>query len=516
MKIRGRLITAFLIIIMIPILLISASVGVIINYQMNSIQENYDVESNTLQILTNPMQVLNRITRGIYNDIKTVTLKNPDRFEDQGYIAQLNAELEKRYSFLAVKKGRDYVFSGDEKKLEKIKEYLPGFGVYVTDAEGGLYFDRNPFLVKKQDFYFGDGAEGSVFIITDVNTLIPQIKATAVQLTISFIIIICLTAAILTFWIYRGILRPLNMLRAATNKMKEGDLNFSVVSESEDEIGMLCDDFEEMRIRLKELIEVRMQYEEGSRELISNISHDLKTPLTAIKGYAEGIMDGVADTPEKMERYLKTIYTKANDMTSLVDELSFYSRIDHNTVPYSFANVNLERYFSDCIGELTLDLEVKNIDLVYFNYTDKDVEIVADVEQLKRVINNIIGNSVKYIGRKKGIINVRMKETADFVEVEIEDNGRGIARKDLENIFERFYRTDASRNSSQGGSGLGLAIAKKIIEDHGGSIWAASKEGVGTSIFFTLKKVTEDRGQENDGLIMAPAGMKNNIGKIKN
>lgn len=272
-------------------------------------------------------------------------------------------------------------------------------------------------------------------------------------------------------------------------------------SESEDEIGMLCEDFEEMRIRLKRMIEARMQNESDTKELISNISHDLKTPLTAIKGYAEGIMDGVADSPEKMDKYIRTIYTKASDMTSLVDELSFYSKIDCNTIPYIFTNINLHGYFNDCIEELGLDLEVKNIDIGYFNYTDTSLKVIADTEQLKRVVNNIIGNSAKYIGKKKGIINVRIKELEEleeFVQIEIEDNGKGIAKEDIGNIFDRFYRTDASRNSSQGGSGLGLSIAKKIIEEHGGKIWATSKEGVGTTIYFTLKKSIEPKEEKEE------------------
>lgn len=517
MKIKGRLITAFLIIIMIPVILISTSVGFIINYQVNSIQECYDVESNTLQILTNPMQVLNRLTRGVYNEIKVNTLREPGKFQDREYVEELNKELEKKYSFLAVRKDNEFIFAGNQEKLKTIEELLPGFGVYVTDAEGGLYMgDQNPFLIKKQDFNFEDGGEGSVFVITEVDTLLPQIKASAVQMVISFILIICLTAIILTAWIYQGLLRPLNALRMATNRMKEGDLDFSIAAESDDEIGMLCEDFEDMRVRLKELIEVRMQYEEESRELISNISHDLKTPLTAIKGYAEGIMDGVADTPDKMERYLKTIYNKANDMTVLVDELSIYSKIDCNSIPYTFRKVNLDRYFNDCINDIKLDLEVKNIDLVYFNYTDSTLEVAADVEQLKRVINNIINNSVKYIGKKKGIINIRIQDAGDIVEIQFEDNGKGIARDELPNIFDRFYRTDASRNSSQVGSGLGLSIAKKIIEDHGGKIWAESKENVGTSIFFTLRKAEASAKREEEP---EEACVKNsfglNIGKIK-
>ncbi len=496
MKIKERLLTSFLIIIIMPIILISCVGGVIISYQESSIQQSYDIKSDTMQVLTNPIQVLNRLTRGVYNDIKTCALKEPTKFESKKFLQELNTELDGKYSFIALRKDHEFVYSGNWNQLGVISKALPAFGDYNTNVDGGIYVGgENPFLVKQQDFYYSDGSEGSVFVITDVNNIVPQIKSSAVQMVIAFIMIICFTASILTLWIYRGLLRPLNTLRVATNIMMDGNLDFSVESESDDEIGMLCKDFEMMRIRLKELIDVRLQYEVDTRELISNISHDLKTPLTAIKGYTEGIMDGVADTPEKMEKYLKTIYTKANDMTSLVDELSLYSKIDCNTMPYSFLNVNLNRYFNDCINELTLDLEVKNVDLGYFNYTNSDLEIVADVEQLKRVINNIIGNSVKYIEKKKGIINIRIKELDEFVQIEFEDNGKGIPPQDLESIFERFYRTDASRNSSKGGSGLGLAIAKKIIEDHGGKIWAESKEGVGTSIFFTLKKYVVETGE---------------------
>lgn len=236
-----------------------------------------------------------------------------------------------------------------------------------------------------------------------------------------------------------------------------------------------------------------MQYERESRELISNISHDLKTPLTAIKGYAEGLIDGVADTPERQEKYLKTIYTKASDMSVLVDELSLYSKIDSNTVPYNFSIINVADYFNDCIDELRFDLEVKNIRLGYEYSANPDAKAIADAEQLKRVINNIIGNAVKYMDKKEGRLNVRVKEISNFIQVEIEDNGAGISRKDLPNIFDRFYRADASRNSKKGGTGLGLAIAKKIIEEHEGRIWATSVEGAGTTMYFTIRRWMEKK-----------------------
>ena len=145
-----------------------------------------------------------------------------------------------------------------------------------------------------------------------------------------------------------------------------------------------------------------------------------------------------------------------------------------------------------------MDLETRNIGLSYFNYTDNDVMIIADPEQLKRVVNNIIGNSMKYLDKTQGFINIRIKDVGDFIQVEIEDNGRGIGAKELPNIFDRFYRTDSSRNSSKGGSGIGLSIVRKIIEDHGGKIWATSKEGIGTEIHFVLRKYQEVIHDETD------------------
>ena len=141
--------------------------------------------------------------------------------------------------------------------------------------------------------------------------------------------------------------------------------------------------------------------------------------------------------------------------------------------------------------EIGLDLESKNIGLAYFNYTDGSTQIIADPEQLRRVIHNIIGNSIKYLDKQRGLINIRIKDVGDFIQVEIEDNGRGIAAADLPYIFDRFYRTDASRNSATGGSGIGLSIVKKIIEDHGGKIWATSKESIGTVMYFVIRKYQE-------------------------
>lgn len=483
--------------IVMPILLLSIAAGTIVHYQLNSIHENYDIEPNSLQVITNPIQIFNRLTRGTYNEIKLVALKTPKNLEDRKYIEKLNTELKDKYSFISVRKNHKFLYTGNKKKLNMIYDNLQKFGVYNTDVDGGMYIGgKHPFLVKAQDFYYSDGGEGTIFVISDLNILVPQIKAVAIQSAIAVLLIISFTAMILLLWIYRGIIKPLNILRIATNQIKDGDLDYSVHSETADEIGELCDDFEEMRIRLKKLIEDRLQNEEEIKELVSNISHDLKTPLTAIKGYTEGLIDGVADTPEKQDKYLKTIFMKANDMSVLVDELAFYTKIDCNTIPYTFSAINLHDYFDDCIEDLNFDLEIKNIKITYDNDVDKSVQVVADAEQLKRVIHNIIGNSVKYIDKKSGRISIRLRDIGAYVQIEIEDNGRGISDTDIPHIFERFYRADASRNTKMGGSGLGLAIAKKIIEDHSGKIWASSEAGKGTTILFALKKFDYQNKQD--------------------
>ena len=317
-----------------------------------------------------------------------------------------------------------------------------------------------------------------------------MMQVTYLQAVLTLVLIIALTDLILVVWLYRSIIRPLNLLTIATNRIKDGDLDFSLPTESEstDELEQLCEDFEEMRIQLKKQIDTRLQYEQDTIELISNISHDLKTPLTAIKGYTEGILDGVADTKEKQEKYLKTIYTKASDMTVLVDELSFFSKIDTNIVPYNFKVFNEDDFFNDCVEEMSLDTEVKNVTLDYISKLKDGQRIIADLEQLRRVMNNLIGNSVKYMDKESGSIVILAEDNDDTVKISVQDNGSGIDEKDIPFIFDRFYRADASRNSKKGGSGLGLAITKKIIEDHNGTISATSIPGKGTCISFTLLK----------------------------
>ena len=300
--------------------------------------------------------------------------------------------------------------------------------------------------------------------------------------------IIDILAIIMWFWIYRKILVPLDKMRIAIKKIADGDFDYELDEKDFVEIPFLYNDFEKMRIKLKENEEEKILSENAARELVSNISHDLKTPLTAIRGYVEGILDGVASSPQKVRDYLNTIYNKTNDMTKLIDELLYYSRVTGNKVSYNFERTNVKDFFDEYVKDLYLELETVKIKFSYTVNVDADTVIDIDREQIKRALNNIIANAVKYMDKENPEIHLIVKETVDAINIRISDNGRGIAEKDLPHIFERFYRSDASRNTKLGGSGLGLSIVKKVIEIHEGSVVAMSKSGVGTDIDIVLKK----------------------------
>lgn len=492
MKLRNRIYISFFVIILVPLILTSLALMAFTSYQVHSMKKQYGIEEITYESLSNNTYMLSKITQKLCDNLQKTVKSQPEKMEDNAYLDSVNTELTAKNAYLLVRKGENLAYNGSDVDASLIFSELPVYGDASAGSDRGVYIGEDvQALVKQVDFLFPDRTEGTAFIIIKANAMIPQIQRLLMEMVLVIILILFVTAFGLCSWTYRGVITPLSQLKEATRNIKEGNLDFTVEKSGVQEISDLCEDFEEMRQRLKQSNEEKLAFDKENRELISNISHDLKTPITAVKGYVEGIMDGVADTPEKMNRYIRTIYTKANEMDRLINELTFYSKIDTNRIPYTFNKINVKDYFEDCVDELNVELESSGVSLTYFNYLEEDAVVIADAEQLKRVINNIISNSLKYMNKEKGVINIRLRDVGDFIQIEIEDNGKGIAQKDLANIFDRFYRTDASRNSSKGGSGIGLSIVKKIMEDHGGQVWATSKEGTGTTMYLALRKYQE-------------------------
>ena len=488
MKLKTRLQVTFVSIILLPLLLTVLAFMMIGVYLVN-VQKGYGLRELDYGMMNDNFREFLGEADLTYDELSRQADKDAAVFENKDFLEKKNAELSRRGAYLMVRKGKELIYSGNPKAGDALFERLPEYQGVQLDEKGGYYFDDLEKYVKQIDFLFPDGTEGSVFVVTRMHAMIS--KKLVTYMFVAIVLILLFTSVMLTNWIHKGVFTPVTELNVAMKKIKDGNFDYALETTAEGEIGDLYRNYEDMRLRLKESAEEKEENEKRNRELISNISHDLKTPITAIKGYVEGIMDGVAVTPEKMDKYIRTIYNKANDMDKLINELTTYSSIDTNRIQYNFQRINVAEYFGDCVEEVGLDLEARNVKLNYTNVVDPGTMVIADAEQMKKVINNIIGNSVKYMDKPNGRIDIRILDREDSIQVEIEDNGKGIAQKDLTRIFERFYRTDASRNSAQGGSGIGLSIVKKIIEDHGGYIWATAKEGEGTCMHFVLRKYVE-------------------------
>ena len=495
MKLKDKLKVSFCVMVVLPALMLCVLVVGIFKIQSDSICKAYNVEGDTVLLyFYSPMTLFGSITDDVYEQIKEQAEDNPTSFNNRAYLESLGNTLDERLSKLVVRKNNNVTYNSTQYSNTELARILPE---YETDEnnvtyKGGAYHS----LIKQVDFSDDLGNIYSVSIITSVKQSVPQIKQMLWQLAFIIIVILVVTSLILNLWIYSSIIKPVNKLKLATDNIKEGNFDFEMPKVPNNEIGDVCKDFEEMRLILKKSSEDKIQSDKEEKELIRNISHDLKTPLTAIKGYVEGLRDGVADTPEKQAKYVKTIANKVNDMDKLIDELTIYSRLDANRILYTFIKLNISDYFDDCCDEIGTELDAAGIELNYRNHITEPAIIVADPEQLKRVINNIISNSVKYMAEgRKGKIDIDLYDEGDYIHIVMADNGKGIAGKDISRIFERFYRTDESRNSKQGGSGIGLAIVKKIVEDHKGKIWAESVEGEGTTMHLNFLKYKENEHQ---------------------
>lgn len=317
------------------------------------------------------------------------------------------------------------------------------------------------------------------------------ILGSIVIIIINFVLIVALSNSIMS---------PLNKLKEAAQKISEGNLDFEISYTGDDEITDVLQKFEQMREKLVESNEKQKAYEEDRKEMIAGISHDLRTPLTSIKGYVSGLIDGIADSPEKRQKYLTTIYNTAEEMDRLVDDLFLFSKLDLDKVPFNFEHVEIGNYISQCCEELKFSLEKKKMCLAYANLCPNPVYVMLDRGQFARVLINIADNSAKYKKNEIGSFYVAITEDNGEVLIALKDDGEGIDSSLTGKIFDSFYRNDPARTNPVKGSGLGLSIAKQIVTSHGGRIWAESNIGEGLTIYIALpveEQIIDERKDEN-------------------
>lgn len=313
----------------------------------------------------------------------------------------------------------------------------------------------------------------------------------------SFIIIYILVLLLVLRRIDRGIVKPLETITEHTRLLSSGSLDENIPDEGVSEINALGKEIEALRLRLKKEVYQNKKSADSRKFLISSMSHDLRTPITSLHGYLEGIIDGIADSEEKRQIYVRKALEKVDLINRMIGDLLLYSKLDQNQIEFHCTYVDIAKYLEAFMLDSRLYFSRGQKNITFKNDLQAKYSVYIDVSQFDRVMSNITSNAYKYIPEKTGLVEIMLRENSSGVIIEVHDNGSGISADDLPKIFDRFYRCEKSRQI-KGSSGLGLAISKQIVENMNGRIWAVSKEGAGTSIMITFKKYLS-KGAEADG-----------------
>ena len=334
-------------------------------------------------------------------------------------------------------------------------------------------------------------------------------------LAFAFLVLVVLVINILlTRYVFRSIMNPLQVLSTGVHQIRDGNLDYRIEYERGDEFSVVCDDFNEMGARLSDMVRQQQEDERSRRELIVGISHDLRTPLTSIKAYLEGLEKGVATSPEMEKKYFETIKNKTENLEYVINQLFVFSRLDTGEFPLKVERVDLVEELRGIVEDVSQEHQGERLDVFYHDCTEPLYSLI-DTVQFGNVIRNIIDNSLKYrdkqavkaevscsiecddgaggAGAKGGAggANGVPGTTGAFAVITVSDNGPGVSDDAATKLFDIFYREDSSRQRSDEGSGIGLAISKKIIEQFGGTIGARNRDAGGLAITIRLPLIEE-------------------------
>lgn len=442
-------------------------------------------------------------TLDVLVDLRQSDKYSPEDLKDPVFIEKISKDSEFLNGGIIVKY-RDEIYNYGElprnatfyDKLQPTKEF-EGYDSKGSDderliSEGGKKY-------YYMDYTFGTVDEVVYYFVIDV-TNSAFLDSTGGRWFFGILLgILVIIMTPLWLIISKDIIRPIRKLEQGVKQIKGGNLDFKLETDSNTEMGEVVESFDVMRQELKNSIEKQIRIEENRKELISSISHDLKTPIASIKGHVEGILDGIANTPEKLDKYLSVIYQKSRDMDQLIDELFLLSKLDLNRLPFEKTEIKVIPFMEAIKDEMQLGWESdsKRIVIHFEDQVDRETSFVADQNQIKRVFVNIIQNAMKYMNKDEHHIDIEISALSNIIRFKISDNGQGIPEDQMPFIFDMFYRVDESRNSTTGGTGLGLAISKQIVKQHEGTIKVASKLGVGTQMTIELPKKTEVLHEEN-------------------
>jgi signal transduction histidine kinase len=323
-----------------------------------------------------------------------------------------------------------------------------------------------------------------------------HITSVMVAAILSFWIMILLILAtnfILTRTMIKNISVPLDMLSFGVKQIQHNNLSFRLEYKNNDEFLPICDAFNVMAARLEAMAAEQDKYEENRRELLAGISHDLRTPLTSIKAYLEGIEKEVASTREKREKYIATIRNKTDNIEHIINQLFLFSKLDINDFPLSLKILDIGQFMQDAAAELSGYYLKKGL-VIALSETTHNIFARIDPVLFHNVITNILENSAAYKDAEQGRIEISVRSANAMTEIRLTDDGPGVPPESLNKLFDVFYRADPSRNTKGGalGNGLGLAISQKIVSRMDGSIKAEMNAECGLAIVIHLPQVPEE------------------------
>lgn len=292
-------------------------------------------------------------------------------------------------------------------------------------------------------------------------------------------------------------MRYIEQLSAAVRNISDGDLNTTIEVVGDDEFSYIAENLNKMTADIRQLMDKERESERTKNELITNIAHDLRTPLTSIIGYLELLTSGTSLPPELQRKYIEIAYSKTKRLEKLIEDLFGLTKMTYGKVAMHVGSVDIIKLLGQLLEEFYPSFAEKN--LSYELQSNVPVKVItADGNLLARLFDNLIGNAIKYGADGKRIL-VKVAAGEDIVTISVTNYGYVIPEDELPMIFEKFYRVEQSRSTNTGGTGLGLAISKSIVDMHGGTI-TASSDLKGT--VFTVKlKVNFDINKENFGKI---------------
>jgi signal transduction histidine kinase len=340
--------------------------------------------------------------------------------------------------------------------------------------------------VLVQTFEGWDGDTDELRMLTEGTGYLPGFIGAGIVMVLVMAGIILITNRTLTRRVAKSITAPLDTLAYGVKEIHDGNLSFRLGYLGKDEFSAVCGDFNQMAERLEYLETTRQRDEETRRELIAGISHDLRTPLTAIKAYLEGIEKGVAETPEQRERYFGIIGNKVDDLEHIIEQLFLFSKLDADSFPVNPEITNLEALVQKVLEDMGEDYLLRGLRIVLESFAP-DVSAYADPVLLRGVIANILENSARYKTKETGTVSVSLQHMERYAILRITDDGPGVPEDALHKLFDVFYRADPSRSAI--GNGLGLAISAKATERMGGRIHAELPPDGGLAIVLRLPRI---------------------------